>query len=241
MNIDALIDNLLLCFVFALIPTIFVVYHYIQCKLFEKTTYYQITGNSYWSTLHDDGKYGEYSIAQELSTFEMYGGKLLFNLYIPKQNGKTTEIDVVLITSVGILVVESKNYSGWIFGDECRTYWTQTLPSYRRVNKEKFYNPIKQNSYHIVHLRNLLKLTIPIYSIIVFSDHCEFKNVSVKTDRVKVIHKKQLKSTIYSLMKSAANCLSAEQIQNIYDKLFPFSQVDDSIKSQHVQDIKKNT
>mgnify|MGYP002509292044 CR=1 FL=1 len=35
----------------------------------------------------------------------------LFNLYIPKDNGETTELDVVLLHESGIYVFESKNYS----------------------------------------------------------------------------------------------------------------------------------
>lgn len=42
------------------------------------------------------------------------------NLYLPKEDGSTTEIDLIMLSETGILVFESKNYSGWIFGDEKR-------------------------------------------------------------------------------------------------------------------------
>ena len=63
-----------------------------------------------------------------LKGFERKGGKFLFNLYIPKLNDETTEVDVVLIHPKGFFVIESKNYNGWIFGSEKNRYWTQTLP-----------------------------------------------------------------------------------------------------------------
>ena len=39
-------------------------------------------------------------------------GKILRNVYVPKENGETSEIDVLYITQKGIFVIESKNYSG---------------------------------------------------------------------------------------------------------------------------------
>lgn len=39
------------------------------------------------------------------------------NVTIPTQNG-TTQIDHIIVSRYGIFVVETKNMSGWIFGDE---------------------------------------------------------------------------------------------------------------------------
>ena len=66
------------------------------------------------------GKRGETLTERELKLVKLFGrkGRTLRNVYIPKDNGETSEIDVVYITQKGIFVFESKNYSGWIFGDE---------------------------------------------------------------------------------------------------------------------------
>ena len=40
--------------------------------------------------------------------------KFLFNLYVPRDNGKTSEIDVIMLHPKGLFVIESKNCSGWI-------------------------------------------------------------------------------------------------------------------------------
>lgn len=96
-----------------------------------------------------NGKIGEAYTARELKLLNLLGrkGKVLRNVYIPKDNNETSEIDVLFITQKGIFVIESKNYSGWIFGSENQYKWTMMLP-----NKEKhsFYNPIKQNQTHII-------------------------------------------------------------------------------------------
>lgn len=66
------------------------------------------------------GKLGEVLTAKELKYVQLFGrkGRILRNIYVPKDNGETSEIDLLYITQKGIFVFESKNYSGWIFGDE---------------------------------------------------------------------------------------------------------------------------
>lgn len=206
---------------------------------YYKSTYYQITKNSYESAIKDTGKNGEYMIYKQIKHFEQSGGKLLFNCYLPKDN-KTTEIDVMLICYYGIFVFESKNYGGWIFGDEQADVWTQTLPAKRRTSrKEHFYNPIKQNRTHIEYLKKQIGNDIPIYSIIVFSDNCTFKNVPQSNLEYEIIHLNQLVNTINRTIASKINILDIEKVNQIYNILYPYTQVSDEVKKQHINDIKK--
>ena len=79
---------------------------------------------------------------------------------------ETTEIDVLMLHRTGIYVLESKNYSGWIFGNEKDASWTQTLPN---KDKNHFYNPVRQNKTHIMWLNEMLGNDMST-SIIVFSE-----------------------------------------------------------------------
>lgn len=56
----------------------------------------------------DVGSYGEYCIFKLLKSYESQGAKFLFNVYLPKGENETTEIDVLMICSQGIYVFESK-------------------------------------------------------------------------------------------------------------------------------------
>ena len=114
---------------------------YKRHKEYTNSAYYKTTQLSYRSVKKDLGRYGEYLTYKRLKKFEESGAKFLFNLYIPKDNDKTTEIDVLMISPRGLFAFESKNYSGWIFGSETQKYWYQTLPTGRgESHKEKFYN-----------------------------------------------------------------------------------------------------
>lgn len=209
----------------------------------KKTSYYQITQTSYFATKNDTGKYGEYLIYRYLQRYEKDGVRFLFNVYIPKENEETTEIDVIMISPHGIFVFESKNYSGWIFGKAEQFNWTQTLPQGRgRSRKEHFYNPIMQNAAHVKYLHTFIGENIPIHSVIVFSERCELKDVDINDNSIFVIKRDELTNLvkhIYSQTDVAV--LTKEEIDKIYAALFKYTQVDDSIKQRHIANINAHT
>lgn len=93
------------------------------------------------------------------------------NVTIPTQNG-TTQIDHIIVSRYGIFVVETKNMSGWIFGDEKNPQWTQSLFG----QKFKFQNPLHQNYRHTKSLSDFLGIQHDkFFSIVMFWGECELK------------------------------------------------------------------
>jgi hypothetical protein len=129
--------------------------------------------NSYRSRLMLNQNRGEAIVRRVItSNFKSPNFHLLNNVTIPFQDG-TTQIDHILISTKGVFVIEVKNYSGWIFGNEKSDQWMQSI---YRV-KSRFQNPIHQNYRHIKAIQQLLDF-LPkeqIYSIVVFSGSAEFK------------------------------------------------------------------
>lgn len=220
------------------IITIFLIF-YNNSKTYKEGAYYKITKISFLNVWHNAGRYGEYLTYKYLKSYENIGAKFLFNIYIPKKDEETTEIDVLMISRKGIFVFESKNYSGWIFGTDTQRYWYQTLPAGRgRSHKEKFYNPVFQNNTHVKYLKSLIGDKIPFYSIITFSDRCTLKNVNTNASKVNVINRYK----VYSLVSSIYNSIPDDkltdiQVEEIYNILYPRTQVDETIKQQHVANI----
>ncbi|MEO6132925.1 MAG: NERD domain-containing protein [Saprospiraceae bacterium] len=103
---------------------------------------------------------------------------IFHDLYVEKKKNEFSQTDLVVVTKVGILVIEVKDYSGWIFGAWNQQQWTKVLAYGKQ--KFQFYNPIMQNTKHIAELeRHLNKFgIIPFYSIVVFYGNCEFKNIN---------------------------------------------------------------
>lgn len=213
-----------------------------QYEKYEKTDYYRQTHNSFNNLLSDKGKLGEYYTYKKLEKIDGYK-RFLFNLYIPKGNGETTELDVILLHESGIYVMESKNYSGWIFGSESQQYWTQSLSVGKgRTQKNRFYNPILQNSAHIKWLQTYLDdASLPFYSFIVFSDRCELKKITLTSDKHIVLNRYELSYAIRHIAAEAGARLSADEIDRLFEMLYPLSQVDDDEKEQHIKNIQNST
>ena len=229
----SLIEIITICIVFLILFLPFI-FDYIKYK---KSAYYKITKNSYGLLLTDKGLRGEYSIYKKLKNLEDTGAKFLFNLYIPTYKNKTTEIDIIMICNCGVFVFESKNYSGWIFGS--RKFWTQSLHvGYGITQKEHFYNPIWQNETHIKYLKKIIGEEYPIHSIVVFSSRCELKNINTNYSETIVTNDYYLNNVVNNIFENPCpRLLTNYEINQLYLKLYEYSQVTDDIKCQHVRDM----
>ena len=119
------------------------------------------------------GKVGEFAVKMQISKYldERYIG--LHDLTFEDDNG-TTQIDHLLLSPFGIFVIETKNYTGWIFGTERQKTWTQKI--YK--NSYKFQNPLHQNYRHVKAIEKVLAAVVEpeiIHSFVVFHQGCEFK------------------------------------------------------------------
>lgn len=180
------------------------------------------------------GRRGEKLTERELKLVKLFGrkGKILRNIYVPKRNGEMSEIDVVYITQKGIFVFESKNYSGWIFGDEADSYWTVMLSNHQ---KNRFYNPVKQNRTHLKWLKEYVGDGIPLYSIIVFSERCELKKVTVRSNDVIVIKRDLTYATVRNIWDSHEDVV--EDVDGLYEKLKVLTNVDKAVRTAHAEAI----
>ena len=163
-----------------------------------------------------------------------YVGYFLHNLYVPTADGTTTEVDAVYVTKKGIFVFESKDYSGWIFGDDTSKQWMQTFKSGK---KQPFPNPIWQNDAHIKCLGAFLNWKIPFFSFVVFSDKCEIKKMSVVKSSAKVIQQSQLVKTVINTFDAAPGIFSDEQLQTILQKLAPLTNKTEAEKDAHIANV----
>nr|WP_285847964.1 MULTISPECIES: NERD domain-containing protein [unclassified Mesobacillus] len=165
---------------------------------------------------------------------------MMNDIYLPKENGQTTQIDHILISPKGLFVIETKNYKGWITGSEHSQSWNQT--NYKR--KDKFYNPIWQNSGHIKALQTQLgdlAADLPIHSIIVFGKEATLK-FKEPFKNAYVIKSGELLSTIQQI--EVTQEISHFKRGKVKQLLSPFIIKDfkqkNEIKKKHVSDIKND-
>lgn len=182
------------------------------------------------------GQFGEYSTEYALTNNNLDGHLVVLkNIYIP-YNGKTTEIDLLMIHEKGIFVFESKNFSGWIFGNDDQLYWTQ---SFQNGEKYKFYNPIRQNKSHISVLSKFLALPESAFtSYIVFSERCSLKKVPENASDVVIVRRPNMLRELRAFLAYAPTKYSYAEIMAIADKLKPLTNKEPGEKQQHINTIK---
>lgn len=124
------------------------------------------------------GTYSEQRLVIELLKCGIHPDTIFHDIYIDKGNYMYSQVDIVIPTKAGIIVIEVKDYSGWIFGNGKHKYWTQIL-NYGN-EKHRFYNPILQNEGHISALKQIFYTNpnIPYFSLIVFCGSSEIKKLS---------------------------------------------------------------
>ena len=109
------------------------------------------------------GEYGEYAVITVLKKLpEDYR---VFNDVYLESRGHSSQIDHVVISRYGVFVIETKNYSGDVYGIEKAEHWTQ----YLNGKGYSFRNPILQNRSHELAIKNHLHIApSSIIPIVVF-------------------------------------------------------------------------
>lgn len=164
---------------------------------------------------------------------------------------KSSEIDLILLHETGIYVVESKNYSGWIKGDENQEQWEHIKLNSSDDDEKYFQNPINQNKGHISSLSKFLKYpylrsrrrdvymdvdknkdykddiakvaeNMKYKSYIVFGEQSNIKDV-VKDEYV-LTGIRHLNKYLGDEIKNSDKVLNKEQIDAIFNLLLPLTQ-----------------
>lgn len=184
----------------------------------------------------DEGKSGEQIVYRLLvDKIHVPEDQILRNVYVPTENGKTSEIDILVVSKKGLLVFECKNYAGNIYGDAKRNKWIQYLGK----KKSYFYNPFMQNRSHVKHLKKYLEAygdvpAIPMVSTI-SRGKWEVKNCG--SEDYLLGYNTHLKDILSNTPDSD---LIGRHFKALMAKLQPLSRPGDSIREEHIKQIKLN-
>lgn len=150
------------------------------------------------------------------------------DLVVADEYGNTSQIDHIYINKNGIFVIETKNYSGKIYGNDKREKWTQVLGY--GAQKNEFFSPVKQNEKHILRLRKKLGEKAPLINIVVFTKADLFDVDSSCTFRID-----QLKGV---LNFSYGIHLTVAQMEEYYSILLNLKEIAPA-NDEHVKRVKQ--
>jgi len=112
---------------------------------------------------------------------------VLDDFLLPGAYGGLTRVDHAILTSGGILCIQTKHYNGIVFGDLNEPQWTNV----DGVSRQKFLNPLIQNEGRTRALQNVVP-EVPVSSLVVFTGTVQFSSPQEKN----VIHVRNLDSYI---------------------------------------------
>ena len=176
------------------------------------------------------GARGERAVAGRLRDGLPEEYRILNDTYLPLPDGTTTQIDHIVISQYGIFVVETKTYSGWIFGNENSAKWTQTIYHC----KHSFQNPIRQNYRHICALADNLKIPRDYFkSVVAFTGDCDFRTEMPEG----VVYSRKAAQYIRSFTTPR---IKPSQVPEIASAILAWQgTVSEERKSAHVQNLKR--
>ena len=176
------------------------------------------------------GKIGELKISLLLKSItKKYNGKVINDVIILDENNKSSQIDHILFHTSGIYVIETKNYSGRIYGKENQKEWTQVLAYGNRKNK--LYNPLFQNYTHLVRLEKVFGNIKTLNSCVVF-----VKGNINYIDANNIYTPYSLKRFILDNINY--NIYTESEINDLYNKLLEYKLNPIKTTKEHVEDIK---
>ena len=95
-----------------------------------------------------------------------------------------------------------------------------------------------QNKQHISALKSIIGDNIPIKSLVVFSNECTLKEISITSPDVYVANLRFTSAIIKSVFTDSSKDSNLIDIETIYDKLYPYTQADKNTKNRHNCDIR---
>lgn len=156
---------------------------------------------------------------------------VLDDIYLPTSEGRTTQIDHVVISQFGIFAVETKMWTGWIFGDRDSPKWTQCV----HRKKNSFQNPIRQNYRHICELARNLGIGQEYFrGVVAITGDCEFKTKMPEG----VVFSRKAAEYIRSFNEAI---IKASQVKEIAAAIVEWNNsISAELRANHVKNLKES-
>ncbi len=157
------------------------------------------------------------------------GKQYIVNDIIIEEKGKTSQIDHVFINEYGVWVIETKSWSGQVYGEKEEQFWSQEL-GYDSIITHQHYNPIKQNQTHIYFLRRVFGADAPLFNIVVFT-RADIDELIAE----EVCSIDELNSRVWT---DTGKRLNAVQMYRYYTRLIKMKEENAELKNKHIENIK---
>jgi hypothetical protein len=177
------------------------------------------------------GKSGENFVISVLNKLDPGQYKIINDVLLPSNgNTKTTQTDHIVVSNFGVFCIETKDYTGWIYGRANDEKWTH---SFNRYDKFRFYNPLRQNYAHVKSVEDLMvkiNISTPVFSFVAFPSADKLKISG--TDNVGFA-----RDILYKIKSIKKRVLSDSERDSIYEAIMAANIIDENERNNHIESV----
>lgn len=169
------------------------------------------------------------------------GALVLNDVLIEGVKGNTSQIDLLIVGSKGIYVIEVKNFQdAKIYGDGKKIGWYY----YRGGKKYEIYSPIFQNRKHIEYLKTFLNPfgNIPCFSIItILCDDFKVSNINKDNSCQTAVCNSlpAMEKGLFYISENKPIVFDRKKQKEIYDYILKNQLYGKQVRKEHKENVKK--
>ena len=183
------------------------------------------------NTPQSRGVFGEMIVSSifDYRFFGEYEHYIVNDIILETPDGKTHQIDHVVIYRTGIFCIETKNIGGLIIGNQNQKMWKV----YCGKEPYEIYNPIKQNIKHVAVLSEFIQWEHDVHSVIVFT-----KSNKPKDCGENVLNLEELKDYVKSYHFEKE--ITSDEMKRVFSSLTTYKKESNITTEAHVRSTKKS-
>ena len=168
------------------------------------------------------------------------GALVLHDVLIDGAEGYTSQIDLVIVGTNGVYVVEVKSFpDAKIYGDTKKSKWYY----YNFGKKYEIYSPLRQNKKHVEYLKTFLKDfgDVPVFSVITMI--CEDFKISGEMNKEDYLDTivcssfPAMKKAIYKIAADKPEVFDDAKKQEIYNYIKNNQHIGKEARAEHKQNV----
>lgn len=143
----------------------------------------------------------------------------------------STQIDAIVVTKCKIYVIEVKDISGSVYGNAKN----DTVDIYNGEKKYSKYNPVKQNTKHILIFRKFFKISysIPIVNVVIFGKRTKKVKIYNNDKYIKIMSFSEFKSFFLAEIEENENLVSYLNVRKLSLKIISESKNNVKARKNH--------
>lgn len=176
------------------------------------------------------GALGEIAISSILKTCAEPCDKIIDDILLYNaENGRSSQIDHIFICKNGVFVIETKNYSGTLYGDDRQQEWRLV---HENGEVQFRHSPVKQNATHTYLVQKIVGDDIPVHGLVVFV-HGNITHVQSN-----YVYTPDTLPDAFRLF-GAQSPLTPETISEVYERILKYRESFPVSRWEHLENISK--